>query len=422
MNRRTITLLAAGHFLIDLCQGTVPALLPFLVVERHFSYTAAASLVFAISASSSVVQPFFGQVADRLALAWLLPASIVLTGTGLALGAQATLFVLVLLAFALSGLGVAAFHPEAARQAFLASGDRRATGMSWFTVGGVVGFALGRMLTTALVVGWGIKGVLVLLLPTGLVAGLLVRPRTGAAPPPASPRSGHLAGTVRDDWKGFAILSGATICRSIVFFGLNTFLALYFMSRWSQSTPRGTELWHFLGTSIAGTLMGGFLADRFGRRSVLRAGFAGACRFLDVVCPHSQPDPGAGAPGSSGRLHLSTFERTGGAGSRVPANPGWHGLGHDPGSGRERRRHGCPSPGPPGRLAWPEPRVLGFTCDSSACDDPLAGSPASRGSSVRARKDLHRFDRRVIREVLVTMKGFRIDPKPDCLTRPASLN
>ena len=80
MNRRAIVLLAAGHFLIDLCQGTVPALLPFLVAQRQFSYTAAASLVFAISASSSVVQPFFGQVADRLALAWLLPASILLTG------------------------------------------------------------------------------------------------------------------------------------------------------------------------------------------------------------------------------------------------------------------------------------------------------------------------------------------------------
>ena len=78
MNRRALALLAAGHFLTDLCQGTVPALLPFLVMERHFSYTAAASLVFAISASSSVVQPLFGQVADRLALAWLLPVSILL--------------------------------------------------------------------------------------------------------------------------------------------------------------------------------------------------------------------------------------------------------------------------------------------------------------------------------------------------------
>jgi FSR family fosmidomycin resistance protein-like MFS transporter len=241
MNRRAITLLAAGHFLTDLCQGTVPALLPFLVIERQFSYTAAASLVFAISASSSVVQPLFGQVADRLALAWLLPASILLTGAGLALGAQATTFALVLLAFALSGLGVAAFHPEAARQAYHASGDRRATGMSWFTVGGVVGFALAPMLTTALVVGWGIKGVLVLLLPTGLVAILLAQLTGGTARSAASHQPGQPTNTVRDNWRGFVTLSGATICRSIVFFGLNTFLALYFMSRWGQSAALGNR-------------------------------------------------------------------------------------------------------------------------------------------------------------------------------------
>src|SRR5262245_49299612 len=132
MNWRAIVALAAGHFLADLCQGTVPALLPFLVAERGFSYTAAASLVFALSARSSVVQPLCGQVAARLALAWLLPASVLLAGSGLALGAQATAFGVALAAFALSGLGVAAFHPEAARRAHHASGDRQALGMSLF--------------------------------------------------------------------------------------------------------------------------------------------------------------------------------------------------------------------------------------------------------------------------------------------------
>ena len=67
MNKQAIALLSLGHFLIDFCQGVVPALVPFLVTERHFSYAAAAGLVFAISATSSVVQPLFGQLADRLA-------------------------------------------------------------------------------------------------------------------------------------------------------------------------------------------------------------------------------------------------------------------------------------------------------------------------------------------------------------------
>ncbi len=163
MNSRAIAFLSMGHFLIDFCQGVVPALLPFLVAERGFSYTAAAGLVFALSATSSVVQPLFGQLADRLALPWLLPVSVVLTGAGVALGAQASDFGLVLAMFSLSGLGVAAFHPEAARKAHLASGDKRTTGMSYFSVGGGLGFALAPTLTTAATVAWGTRGLLVLL-------------------------------------------------------------------------------------------------------------------------------------------------------------------------------------------------------------------------------------------------------------------
>ena len=116
-----------------------------------FSNAAAAGLVFAISATSSVVQPIFGQLADRLAMAWLLPASVLLTGAALAFGAQAPSYAAVLLAFGLSGLGVAAFHPEAARKANLASGDRRTTGMSFFSIGGGLGFALAPAVTLTLV-------------------------------------------------------------------------------------------------------------------------------------------------------------------------------------------------------------------------------------------------------------------------------
>ena len=71
------------------------------------------------------------------------------------------------------------------------------------------------------------------------------------------------------------------MCRSIVFYGLNTFLALYFMTRWGVTAAQGNRaLAIFLGTSIVGTLSGGYLADRLGRRKVLRLGFAGGVVFL----------------------------------------------------------------------------------------------------------------------------------------------
>ena len=281
MNKRVIAVLSLGHFLIDFCQGVVPALVPFLVIERHFSYTSAAALVFAISATSSVVQPLFGQLADRLALPWLLPASVFLAAAALSLGAQSAHYAVVLSSFGLSGLGVAAFHPEAARKAHLASGDRRTTGMSLFSVGGGLGFAMAPALTTAAYLAWGTAGLLALLVPAGVVATLLGYSFSRSNAPARSHASAGPTFGGHDDWRAFGILSGATICRSIVFYGLNTFLALYFIDRWTLTAGQGNNaLVVFLGTSIAGTLLGGWLADRIGRRAVIRTGFTGAVVFL----------------------------------------------------------------------------------------------------------------------------------------------
>lgn len=302
MNRRALALLSLGHLLIDLCQGIVPALAPFLVEGRGFSNAEAAGLVFAISATSSVVQPVFGQLADRLAMAWLLPASIFLTGTALAFGAQATSYPAVLLAFGLSGVGVAAFHPEAARKANLASGDRRTTGMSIFSIGGGIGFALAPAITLAVMQLRGISGLLVLIYPTALIAGCFLG-RLGLAglagrflgrgdrpPAPAQHRAGAKpSSNGHDDWRAFRILSGATVLRSIVFYGLNTFLVVYFMRRWHLTAVQASPaLVVFLGTSLVGTLLGGLLADRYGRRRILRVGFTVATVLLAAFL--STPD------------------------------------------------------------------------------------------------------------------------------------
>jgi FSR family fosmidomycin resistance protein-like MFS transporter len=289
MNRRALALLSVGHFLIDLCQGIVPALAPFLVEGRGFSKAEAAGLVFAISATSSVVQPIFGQLADSLAMGWLLPASILLSGTALALGAQSASYPAVLLAFGLGGLGVAAFHPEAARKANIASGLRRTTGMSFFSIGGGIGFALAPTVTLVLVQARGMSGLLMLLYPTILIAGLFAG-RLGLATPPAHHKAGDKPWPEeRDDWRGFGILCLAMLLRSIVFYGLNTFLALYFMGRWGQTAAEASRASVvFLGTSLVGTLLGGWLADRIGRREAMRIGFTGATVFLGLFL--STPD------------------------------------------------------------------------------------------------------------------------------------
>src|SRR5258708_3722558 len=158
MDRVTLGLLSAGHFSVDPSRGAVPAMLPFFSRERHRSYAAAAGLVLPQTVSSSVLQALFGQLTDRRPAPWLLPAGVAVAGLGLGAAALAPTYGLIWLAIAVSGVGIAAFHPEGARYANYASGARRATGMSIFSVGGNGGFAAGPVLATPLLLLLGLRG------------------------------------------------------------------------------------------------------------------------------------------------------------------------------------------------------------------------------------------------------------------------
>ena len=166
LDRRGLGLLGFAHLSVDLCQAATPALLPFFVERRGYSYAAAGALVFAATVGSSFIQPLFGHAADRLKLPWLMPVGVLLAGAGIGLAGIAPSYALTFAAIVLSGIGVAAFHPEGARHANYASGDQKARGMSLFALGGNAGFALGPALTTGAVLAFGLSGaLLVALLP-----------------------------------------------------------------------------------------------------------------------------------------------------------------------------------------------------------------------------------------------------------------
>jgi FSR family fosmidomycin resistance protein-like MFS transporter len=269
MRRRVIALLATAHLFDDVNQGVIPALIPFFVAERGFTIAAAAGLVFSSNISSSVLQPLFGLLADRRSAPWLIPAGLFLAGTGVALAGLAPTYALVLGAAATTGIGVAAFHPEAARQIYTHSGGRRATAMSFFAVGGNLGFALGPALATPLQIAFGLRGTILLVFPALAMASVLVRAggRDSGLKPARSP-SGSEAGP--DRWPAFARLSAPVVCRAIVFYGLNTFIPLYWIRVFSGSKGAGgAALTLMLSAGVAGTLAGGWLADRFGRRIVV---------------------------------------------------------------------------------------------------------------------------------------------------------
>ena len=266
--------LSAGHLFTDLNQGAVAALLPFLISERGISLAAAGALVFAATVSSSIVQPLFGIFSDRTPIPALMPLGVLLAGCGMALVGVAPSYPLIMLCVVLSGIGVAAFHPEAARFANYVSGSGRARGMSFFSVGGNAGFALGPALTTPLVVLFSLPGTLFLALPAVAMAAVLFHelPRMLGFKPDAVESEEDKTEAVPAHWEPFALMIGVVIVRSFVYFGLVAFVASYYERVLDTSPTLGnTALTLMLFGGAAGTLTMGPLADRFGRRTVLGA-------------------------------------------------------------------------------------------------------------------------------------------------------
>ncbi len=270
---KSIALLSAAHLTDDLNQGVIPAMLPFFIVANHLTYAAAAGLILAQTLASSVVQPLFGLLADRRPSPWLIPVGLSLAGIGVALTSIAPTYTLIFAAIALSGFGISAFHPEAARRVRYLSGSRQATTMSLFTVGGMVGFALGPLIITPVLIHFGIHGAIVLALPVLLMSVAITYqlPRLASAHASLSiGTGGRVLIDSAEQWGDFTRLTLVVIFRSMVFFGLNTFIPLY----WARvlggtKSGAGLVLTTLLAAVAVGTLIGGRQADRYGRKIVI---------------------------------------------------------------------------------------------------------------------------------------------------------
>jgi FSR family fosmidomycin resistance protein-like MFS transporter len=276
MDRRSIILLAISHLGNDLNQGAIPALLPFLVVERNLSYVAASGIVLAATVISSFLQPTLGYYSDRRPIPWLMPLGALVGGLGLALAGVAPTYWLIIATVLCSGAGVAAFHPESYRFANYVSGRQRASGMSIFTVGGVAGFALGPMLVNAVVLPFGLAGTLLLALPAFVVTLVLMRelPRLAAFRPAAGAQ--HTSATSPPDrWRAFLRLVAMIVLYAAFSFGLLTFVPLYLITVRGMAIAQAKMAITVMSIAGAsGSLMIGYLADRFGRKRLLVAALA----------------------------------------------------------------------------------------------------------------------------------------------------
>ena len=304
-----MAVLSAGHLFTDLNQGAVAALLPFLVAERGLSLAAAGALVLASTVSSSVVQPLFGIFSDNRPIPALMPLGVLLAGVGMALAGVAPSYPLIFLCVVVSGIGVAAFHPEAARFANYVSGSRRARGMSFFSVGGNVGVALGPVLATPLVLVLGLPGTLFLALPAALMAAALFHeiPRMLVFKPGEVEGGGEERPPTPEHWGPFSRMIGVVAVRSFVYFGLVAFVAAYYERVLDTSPAVGNAaLTLMLFGGAVGTLLMGPLADRFGRRTILGASML-VLSPLMYVFTLSGPLPGMALLVLVGAATVGTF-------------------------------------------------------------------------------------------------------------------
>jgi FSR family fosmidomycin resistance protein-like MFS transporter len=284
MRYRSVGLLTLAHTATDVNQGVIPVLLPFFIAEHNLTYAAAAAIVFTTTLVSTVTQPVFGFVADRLSRPWLMPLGVLLAGLGLACVGIAPTYRIGLVAIALSGIGVAAFHPEGARLANRFAGDSKATAMSIFATGGQLGFAIGPLVGTFVLLRWGLQGTAFMAVPAIAVASLvaLVLPGLWQRHDAAGKRGVPQQSLGTDAWGAFLCLSILVLFRSVIFYGLNTFLPLFWINVLNQSKAAGASaLTVFFAAGVVGNLLGGKIADRVGFRIAVLVEFA----FLTVLLP-----------------------------------------------------------------------------------------------------------------------------------------
>ncbi|HZZ49805.1 MAG TPA: MFS transporter [Pseudonocardia sp.] len=281
IRRGPTTLLSAGHGSVDLYQGVIAVLVPFLVTQRHYSYVAVSGFVLAATVLSSVVQPLFGLLTDRWQMRWLIPLSMLIAGIGVALVGVMPNYLMTCVAVALSGIGVAAFHPEAARLARVVTGGGP-VGMSWFSVGGNIGFALAPVIATPVIALGGVSATPWLVVPSVIGAALVVPMlRRGRS----TPGAGATARAGVDDWPAFGTLSAIIVVRSVAFTGISTFLGLFVQQRIPHgAAASGIALFVLYAGGAVGTVLGGRCARRWGRLPTLRVAYlVGAVALAGVV-------------------------------------------------------------------------------------------------------------------------------------------
>ncbi len=278
-NRRALYTFGSAHFLNDLVTaGLVPALVVMYKGALHLNYIHSTLIVFVSYLTSSISQPLFGLAADRTPRVWLLTVGVLLSIGGLSLTAIAGSLPWLLVFIGLSGLGSGIFHPEASRGTHLAAGLKPGLAQSIFQVGGNAGQAVGPLLVPLFLVRTGIHG-LIWLLPLAFLSLILtgqILPWLGGQVGKSDPRRRRTV-TGKNNLAGVALLASVIMLRSWCQLGVVVFLPFYLHHLSLASSE--TLNFVFVGAGALGTLIGGTLSDKLGRKRLVVASMAVATPF-----------------------------------------------------------------------------------------------------------------------------------------------
>jgi FSR family fosmidomycin resistance protein-like MFS transporter len=273
-NKKALAILSAGHLITDVNQGALPALLPFFKEALNLSYTMSGVILLSANLTSSIIQPAFGHLSDRRPQGWFLPLAPFIACLGLSVTGFISNYSLLLLCVILSGIGVASFHPEGFKTAYFFTGDKKATGMSIFAVGGNLGIAIGPILALTLVTSFGIKGILCMIIPGILIAIVLLFNMSMLTTPvefahKEAKKEVKTPLSKNQKMSFFLLVSIATV-RAWIQLGLATYIPFYYIN-YLKGNPlyAGKLVSTFLMAGVLGTLIGAPLADRWGHKKFL---------------------------------------------------------------------------------------------------------------------------------------------------------
>ena len=295
LSLRVLTGISFCHLLNDLVQSLLPSIYPLLKSSFHLSFGEIGFVSLAYQLTASLLQPFVGQYTDKRPLPYSLPFGMVFTLAGLILLGLCFNLSSLLLAAALVGLGSAIFHPESSRVARLASGGRHGLAQSFFQVGGNAGSAIGPLLAALIVQPRGQIAVLWFSIAALLAIPVLMRvarwyDSIHIRRPVAQTSTAHKSATavpMRQVILALVLLVVLIFSKYFYLASISNYYIFYLIEHFGVSVQSAQiHLFVFLGAVAAGTLIGGPVGDRYGRKLVILGSILGVLPFT-LLLPHA---------------------------------------------------------------------------------------------------------------------------------------